>query len=215
LPVINLSPPPYRNYCRLTFNSAATANRFLADWSWTGAKDRAAAFAAGHQLKIPAVGEASEGERGAAIKAGMRALGQAEFDKLEKEYLALLESRRPPPAPPSPIRAVPPHLAQTASVPPAAPTAPAVGGDSSNGSGKRVARSWPERPPAYPEGCVVFLRALDPATSKTALKDTVNHLLSRVAPGRGDAVVSYVDWVKGADTVRCLLPSSLTVEFGS
>lgn len=137
----------------------------------------------------------------------MRALSQAEFAKLEQEYLALLEARRPPPAPPSPIRAIPPHLSR---MPVAASTAalestaaPITPGDCIGASGGRTSRSWPEKLPAYPEGCVVFLRALDPATSKTTLKDAVNHLLGKVAPDRSDAVVSYVDWVKGADTVRC------------
>ena len=130
----------------------------------------------------------------------MRALGQADFAKLEKEYLALLESRRPPPTPPSPIRAVPPHLSQTS--PAAALVATTASGGESGSSAGRTGRCWPERPPEYPEGCVVFLRALDPATNKTALKDAVNHLLGRIAPGRADAVVSYVDWLKSADTVR-------------
>lgn len=191
-------------------------------WSWTGAKDRA-------RGKRPALTEdAREGADGAAdgaaddddedeveqareaaVKAGLRALPKAEYVALEQEYLALLAARRPaPPAPPS--RPPPPPALASAHAGRPAPFA------SSNNTPAHPAPPAAARapPPAFPPGCLVFVRQLDPQTSKTALKDTVNALLLRGLAGSGagareDAQASYVDWVKGGDSVRTPPPSRL------
>lgn len=59
----------------------------------------------------------------------------------------------------------------------------------------------------YPENCLLFLKHLSPETSKTSLKDMLNALMVQSSSSDSSAVlkgkpeVSYVDWLKGSDSV--------------
>jgi hypothetical protein len=62
----------------------------------------------------------------------------------------------------------------------------------------------------YPTNCLLFLKNLSPETSKTALKDILNAILSSpVLPPpslyKGKREVSYVDWLKGSDSAHIRL----------
>lgn len=122
----------------------------------------------------------------------MRALPKRDFNVLQGEYLSLQTSLTPssptsnptPLAPlksaPTPQRAPPPSGAHP---PPPRLVAPTT---------------------QYPDSCILFIKNLNPSTSKTALKELLSHLLSTgPLSARGEkGEVSYVDWVKGGDTVR-------------
>lgn len=60
--------------------------------------------------------------------------------------------------------------------------------------------------PPFPSSCLLYLRNVDPQTSKTALKTLFNSVL---AEGKE---IDYVDWVKGSDSVRSVFSSSFESE---
>lgn len=129
----------------------------------------------------------------------MRALPRRDFNVLQGEYLSLQTSLTPssPTSSPTPLAPL-----KSAPTPQRAPPP----------SGAR-----PPPPPRlvapttqYPDSCIFFIKNLNPSTSKTALKELLSHLLSTgPLSARGKkGEVSYVDWVKGGDTVRPPPPPS-------
>ncbi|CDZ97523.1 hypothetical protein [Phaffia rhodozyma] len=208
-------PLKARGYAFVCLPSGQDRDRVLDAWSWEGARERAPGKGKGTERS----GEGPiEGLQKEARLAGLRCLPRTEYNRLEKEYRAYLDTRKH--AESMERRARKDVGTDQAVEYESASGDPDSGGGGGGGVGEKAPERGLETRLDYPEGCLLFVRRLDPDTSKTTIKDLFGAILREsskqgeeegdgMAKGKGKDEVGYVDWIKGGDSchIRVAHPS--------
>ncbi|KAL7417158.1 hypothetical protein BDY24DRAFT_411914 [Mrakia frigida] len=186
----------FRNFVWIVLRDEEALKSVQKEWSWDGAVAR------GKRAAKEVEGVSKETEEGR--DAGLRVLKKVEHSRLQQEYVAHLAtfpstSTHHPSSTsisaPAFVHDQPPHTHTSIRT----PTHPYT----SSYNPPKATSTFAAPPPQFPSSCLLYLKNVDPQTSKTALHTLFNSLLP------DGKEIDYVDWVKGSDSchLRISTPS--------